>query len=512
MDMARTKGTFSSAWGPYLGLTAFLLFTLVALYRETFLSLATIWFRSDTFSHGVIIFPIRLFMVWTRRHELSLLQPRPSAWGLGLTLAASVAWFFARLADVLVVQQLCAMAMVPALVLTALGTQICRRLAFPLAYLIFAVPMGEILVPLLQDFTAAFVVRAVQLYGLPVFVEGRHISLPSGDWEVAATCSGIRYLMASAALASAYTYFTHRSAWRRTAFILLGFIAPVIANGLRAYGIVMLGHLSNMRIAVGVDHLLYGWLFFGVVMMLLFWLGSRWRETPSPASPVQRAVLNQSDAKAMAALAITPLALLTLASGVLANTLLISADNPIKTPLLVQAPVALSPWHGSQENDGSWQPRFLGANGFIEQTYTLHGQAVTLYIAYYTAERQGAELINSQNTLYDKALWRRIGETDRSVALHSGERVPVHESLIRGRDGSRVIWHFYYIAGRCTTNPLLAKLLSVWARVMRPGSVSGVVAFASDRNEESEAAHQTLKRFLPDFYEPIASTLAPVPS
>ncbi|MGH8594212.1 MAG: exosortase-associated EpsI family protein, partial [Gammaproteobacteria bacterium] len=77
---------------------------------------------------------------------------------------------------------------------------------------------------------------------------------------------------------------------------------------------------------------------------------------------------------------------------------------------------------------------------------------------------------------------------------------------------SRVIWHFYYIAGRCTTNPLLAKLLGVWARVMRPGSVSGVVAFASDHNEESEAAHQTLKQFLPDFYEPIASALAPVPS
>lgn len=149
----------------------------------------------------------------------------------------------------------------------------------------------------------------------------------------------------------------------------------------------------------------------------------------------------------MAALAITLLALLTLASALLANTLLISPDNSIKTPLLVQAPVALSPWHGPQENDGSWQPRFLGANGFIEQRYTLHEQVVTLYIA-----------------------------------------------------------------GHCTTNPLMAKLLSVWARVMHRGSVSGVVAFASEYNEESEAAHQTLKQFLPDFYESIASTLAPVPS
>jgi hypothetical protein len=42
--------------------------------------------------------------------------------------------------------------------------------------------------------------------------------------------------------------------------------------------IVMLGHLSGNTIAVGVDHLLYGWLFFGVVVMLMFYVGGRWSE------------------------------------------------------------------------------------------------------------------------------------------------------------------------------------------------------------------------------------------
>ncbi len=42
--------------------------------------------------------------------------------------------------------------------------------------------------------------------------------------------------------------------------------------------IVMIGHLSDNRLAVGVDHLIYGWVFFGVVMLLLFWIGSFWQE------------------------------------------------------------------------------------------------------------------------------------------------------------------------------------------------------------------------------------------
>ncbi len=46
-----------------------------------------------------------------------------------------------------------------------------------------------------------------------------------------------------------------------------------LANTLRAYIIVMLGHFSDMKVATGADHLIYGWVFFGLVMFLLFWIG-----------------------------------------------------------------------------------------------------------------------------------------------------------------------------------------------------------------------------------------------
>ena len=60
-------------------------------------------------------------------------------------------------------------------------------------------------------------------------------------------------------------------------------VVPVVANWLRAYMIVMLGHLSNNTIAVGVDHLVYGWVFFGIVIMLMFWIGARWAERNLPS-------------------------------------------------------------------------------------------------------------------------------------------------------------------------------------------------------------------------------------
>ena len=75
-----------------------------------------------------------------------------------------------------------------------------RRILFPLAYLLFAVPLGDFLVGPLQDVTAVFTVWALQLTGIPVYLEGRFFYIPTGAFEVAEACSGIRYLIASLAL------------------------------------------------------------------------------------------------------------------------------------------------------------------------------------------------------------------------------------------------------------------------------------------------------------------------
>jgi exosortase len=62
--------------------------------------------------------------------------------------------------------------------------------------------------------------------------------------------------------------------------VLVSIAVPVVANWLRAYMIVMIGHLSGNTLAVGVDHLIYGWVFFGVVIMMMFMVGARWAEPP----------------------------------------------------------------------------------------------------------------------------------------------------------------------------------------------------------------------------------------
>ncbi len=199
-------------------------------------------------------------------------------WGLPLLLLASFGWLLGNLTTTAVVEQLCGVVLVIGLVWGVLGSAAVRLLLFPLTLLFFAVPLGEGLIPWLQDFSAKFAVKLLSLSQVPVLLEGRYITVPHGKWEVAEVCSGVRYLVASLAVGFLFAGVIYRSWSRRIGFFLASAIIPILANGVRIYGIVLLGYLGGERLALGVDHVLAGLVFFSIIMLLLFLVGMRWRE------------------------------------------------------------------------------------------------------------------------------------------------------------------------------------------------------------------------------------------
>ncbi|MCX8006462.1 MAG: exosortase, partial [Burkholderiaceae bacterium] len=132
--------------------------------------------------------------------------------------------------------------------------------------------------------TADFTVLALKLTGIPVYREGNYFMIPSGQWSVVEACSGLRYLIASLMVGVLFAHLMYVSRRRQILFVGASVVVPIVANWLRAYFIVLIGHLSGNELAVGVDHLVYGWIFFGFVMLLLFSIGARFREAPGAAA------------------------------------------------------------------------------------------------------------------------------------------------------------------------------------------------------------------------------------
>ncbi|MEY3200923.1 MAG: hypothetical protein RIR70_473, partial [Pseudomonadota bacterium] len=270
------------AWG----LCAAVGLAIVLIHGETALQMASIWVRSDTFAHGFLIVPISLWLLWRERRLLAAVPVSAQGVFLLPLIGACLVWVAASLVDLKSPAQFALVAMLLSAVGVILGSRFFKAAMFPLLFLFFAVPFGEFLLPLMMEATARFTSAALSASGVPVYREGLQFFIPSGQWSVVEACSGLRYLIASAVAGSLFAYLNFRGTWRRVLFVGLSLAVPIVANWVRAYLIVMLGHFTNNRLAAGADHLVYGWVFFALVMLGLFAIGMRFAE-PDDAVSVQ---------------------------------------------------------------------------------------------------------------------------------------------------------------------------------------------------------------------------------
>jgi exosortase A len=477
-----------------IALQALLLTLLVVLlaYRDTAAGMVSIWIHSNTFAHAFLVLPIVLWLIWRRRHDLARIEPRPCPWMLLPMAAIAFAWLLGDLVSVNSVTEFAFTALVVLSVPAVLGIAFARVILFPLAFTFFAVPIGEFLLPQLMSWTADFTVVALRTTGIPVFREGNQLVIPSGRWSVVEACSGVRYLIASFMVGTLYGYLHYRSAKRRWVFATLAIVVPVIANWLRAYFIVLLGHLSNNTVAVGVDHLIYGWLFFGLVMGLLYAVGTLWSEGPA-ASAVRdsrpglpRLAWNpRSDAIWSAALA-------TIAIAVAPHLVLTSIGNVSigATPRLAALEDAAGGWR-SDEVAADWKPVFRNPSAEATHFYVLDGRRVGVYVAYYRQQNYQRKLVSSDNSLVrsEDPDWLQVSKPSRFALENDGKIATFQEALLR-RTATREapeqrlrVWQVYWVAGTLTSSDYWAKLLAAKDRLLGRDDDSAVIVFYASEDQ-----------------------------
>ncbi len=486
-----------------------LLVWTVAWYFETASAIVGIWWRSETFTHGFLVVPIVLWMVWRKRAVLSHLQPRPLAWGLLLLALVGLGWLLGELVAVNSLTQLAFVAMLVLLVPTLLGMEVTRALLFPLGFMFFAVPIGEFVMPTLMQWTADFTVMALRLSGVPVYREGLQFVIPSGSWSVIEACSGVRYLIASLTVGTLFAYLNYQSTKRRVMFIIVSIIVPVIANWLRAYMIVMLGHLSGNKLATGVDHIIYGWIFFGIVIMLMFMIGARWSEPEPSVSAagidsvtVHRSGLTGPGASPLRLLGVAALAALIVALPLAGRWML--EHNADSTPLTLVAPAQLSAtWHTAPDQARVFQPAFQNPSAEINTHYTAGEQDVGLYLGYYRHQNYDRKLVSSDNVLVKSKdpLWAQVRSGTQSILFDSMptymRTAELRRSAVPDQSGSErlVVWQVYWVNGTLTASDMLAKAYGALYRLIGRGDDSAVVILYTDKGQENEGA-QRLQAFV----------------
>jgi exosortase A len=479
----------------------------IVLYLGTAQSIVATWNSSETFTHGYAILPISLWLVWRRRDNFARIPVSPW-WPALVPLALSGAvWLLATRAEVQVLRQYAFVAMIPLSALALLGPRLAGSLAFPLLFLLFAVPFGEIFVSPLIRFTADFTVAAVRATGIPVLRNGARFELPTGSWSVVEACSGVRYLISSVTLGCLFAYLNYRSTVRRLMFVGLSVVVPVFANGLRAYMIVMIGHLSGMKLATGVDHLIYGWLFFGLVMFIMFWIGSYWREDELPAPPAAAPATGAFGSSAARG------QLATMAAAVLLVAALWPAfghynDRANFNPAPVRLGDPAIRWQSTPAFT-DWAPRFVEPDAGFSGAWRDGAMApVGMTILYYRNQDSTHALISSVNRLAGhKDAWH---ETASSVHVEHivGRDLAVRETTLQSPQGTLLLWHWLWTGGRYTANSYVGKLLQAQSKLLFQGDDGAALMVYAPVTDKPEAARQAMRAFLSGNLASIDAALA----
>ncbi|MEA3012328.1 MAG: hypothetical protein QOD42_873 [Sphingomonadales bacterium] len=449
-----------SPWRTHLAVLALASAFILALFARDAAAMAAIWWQSSTFNHCLLIVPILAWLVAQRRAELARLTP--AAWWPGLLLVGTGAlgWLLGEAGGIAFARHLGLVFMLQGAVIACLGKAVARGLAFPLFYALFLVPVGEELVPAMQTLTAQMTSGLLAITGVPAHLEGVFITTPTGYFEVAEACAGVKFLIAMVAFGALVANVCFRSWPRRIAFMAVSVVVPIFANGIRAWGTIYVAHRSGSNeFAASFDHVIYGGIFFAIVIALI--LGAGWRFFDRGVNdPWFDAEKLQPEAPRGARLSHVAAVLLLIAALPVAWSTLVTAVGARAVPADIAMP-ELAGWQRVPGGEGrAWQPHFAGADRIrIAHYRDGQGRIVDLAIVLFASQSEGRELVGyGQGAVAPEGDW---AWTSNSIAPPNGraERIASHGV-------EREVVSFYRVGSIVTGSGVSVKLETLKVRLL----------------------------------------------
>ena len=258
---------------------ALLVAVLLALYAPVLVRLVRQWWADPDYSHGFLVPLLSAYLIWQRRDKLAEVARKPSNWGLLVVLGSLGLLFLGSLGAELFLTRISIIGTICGLIAYFSGWKLLRATAFPLAFLLFAVPIpviiyNEIVFPL-QFLASRFATSCLETLNLfPIMREGNVLIMPGMRLEVVEACSGIRSLMSLLALAAGYGYLVEKSIAVRWFLFLAMVPLAIVSNGTRVMITALMTNYIGPKAAEGFMHEFSGWVIFVVATALFLGLHS----------------------------------------------------------------------------------------------------------------------------------------------------------------------------------------------------------------------------------------------
>jgi exosortase len=285
---------------------------LVLAYAPNLRNLLTVWEEDPSYSHGFLVVPIALFILW---QQVTTPEPTTSAvmvppwWGwvfLAPVLAAraiAYEWnsYWLETATILPA--------IAALTWSFGSWPLLRRIWPAIAYLVFMLPLPQLVNNLLalplQTIAASSSRFLLQLSSMWVIQDGNVINLstPRGmeQLDVALACNGLRMLMTMAATVTATIILIPLPKWKRITLLLSVVPIALVSNMVRIVATGWCYYLITDPTARHRVHDWSGWMMMPLALLLvllelgvLSWLVPKESEDNKPVISLLNMTKNDS--------------------------------------------------------------------------------------------------------------------------------------------------------------------------------------------------------------------------
>jgi exosortase len=259
---------------------------VAAAFAPALGALAERWASAEYYQHGFLVPVVSLLTAHPRLRALGPSERHLTAL-LGLAFALALYALGSASAEV-TLQGLALVAAIASLVGFRWGVRGLRRLAFPLGFLLFMVPLPEVwvypVVTRLQTFASACAVAVLSAFDVPVMRDGNVMRLPDGaSLFVAEACSGITSLLSLIPVGVLLARFTQRGAWQRVAVVASVIPAALFGNMVRVIATVIAAHAwGAARATSGPLHESAGLLTSAFAVLLVVAFGALLPRAPRP--------------------------------------------------------------------------------------------------------------------------------------------------------------------------------------------------------------------------------------
>jgi len=438
-----------------------------------------IWYISEIFQHCFFVIPGALYLIYLQRQALAGYAITPSYWATPFILGQIVVYVVGVAGDVQLLMHLALFSLLPTLIWFAIGNKAAWHIVFPLFFMMFSIPIGEELIPFLQEVTADISVYFLGLTGVPLFRSGLYIEIPEGRFLVAEACSGISFFIASIVIGNLYAYMNLHSPVRRILFVGLAILYPILANAIRVYGIILTGHLTDMQHAVGADHLIYGWFFFAIVIISLVLIGELFRRGDIVPDMITVPPIPQPEYRMLPVFGI----IVVLVLGIIWS---VNVANPVPSPTAKQSiPMSFESATIASLTATPWHPEFNAEASQDKQTLTHAGLDFEIYQVAYSAEE--GELVGFQNKLYAQERWTLVDTS--SLDFDNGLSV-LKQDVISVRSEKRDIYFAYWFDDKFYTSKTQVKLAQTFALLLHQSGEMRMLALSVESPTDSQITRQ----------------------